>query len=50
VLSAAISDVLERVAYGMTIPDAELANLWTERNDPQNYVVLGDPAVALRSA
>jgi hypothetical protein len=29
--------------------DAELARAWIERNDAQNYLVLGDPAVRLRS-
>ena len=28
--------------------DAEVAALWVERNDAQNYVLLGDPAVRLR--
>ena len=28
--------------------DAELAFTWIERNDAQNYIVLGDPAVHLR--
>jgi hypothetical protein len=28
--------------------DAEMAALWIERNDAQNYVLLGDPAVRLR--
>ncbi len=28
--------------------DAEMAALWVERNDAQNYVLLGDPAVRLR--
>jgi hypothetical protein len=50
VLSAGISSVLERLGQGTAVPDAELARLWTERNDAQNYVVLGDPAVALRTA
>ncbi len=29
--------------------DAELAWDWVERNDAQNYIVLGDPAVCLRA-
>ncbi len=28
--------------------DADLIPTWIERNDAQNYVVLGDPAVRLR--
>ena len=28
--------------------DSETAALWVERNDAQNYVLLGDPAVRLR--
>jgi hypothetical protein len=48
-LSANISSVLESVGFGKLVPDAELARLWTERNDAQNYIVLGDPAAALRA-
>ncbi len=50
-LSAGLSDVLERIGFGgRVVPDAELARLWTERNDAQNYIVLGDPAAALKTA
>jgi hypothetical protein len=31
------------------LSDAELVNLWLERNDAQNYVLLGDPAVRVRT-
>ena len=50
-LSTSLSDLLERIGFsGLVVPDAELARLWTERNDAQNYVVLGDPAAAARVA
>jgi hypothetical protein len=47
-LSANISEILEQISFGKIIPDAQLARLWTERNDAQNYVVLGDPAATLK--
>jgi hypothetical protein len=28
--------------------DRDLVTFWLERNDAQNYVVLGDPAVRIR--
>jgi hypothetical protein len=48
-LSANLSDVLERQGFGIAVSDRMLAGLWTERNDAQNYVVLGDPAVHLKA-
>jgi hypothetical protein len=33
---------------GPKLRDVEMAALWVERNDAQNYVLLGDPAVRLR--
>lgn len=49
-LSAHLSDVLESIDFaGRVVPDAELARLWTERNDSQNYILLGDPAAAIPS-
>ncbi|MBG0566716.1 hypothetical protein [Actinoplanes aureus] len=47
-LSANFSDVLQEVHRGRGVPDGRIAALWTERSDAQNYVVLGDPAVASR--
>lgn len=48
-LSTNLSDVLENVSFGKVVPDSELATLWTERNDAQNYAVIGDPAARLRA-
>lgn len=47
-LSANVSNVLEQMGFGKLVPDTQLAQLWTERNDAQTYVVLGDPAAALK--
>jgi hypothetical protein len=50
-LSANLARILEDVGFGdIQIADTELARVWTERNDAQNYVVLGDPAAALKVA
>jgi hypothetical protein len=47
-LSANLSGVLEEVGHGRTAALPTLARLWTERNDAQNYILLGDPAVTSR--
>lgn len=48
-LSANLGALLENIGFGdIAIADADLARVWTERNDAQNYVVLGDPAAALK--
>jgi hypothetical protein len=47
-LSTNLSDLLREIGFGATIADDELAWTWTERNDAQNYVIVGDPAVHLR--
>lgn len=49
-LSVNVGNVLEQMGFGKLVRDAQLAALWTERNDAQNYVVLGDPAAALKVA
>jgi hypothetical protein len=33
----------------MRLEDRALVNAWIERNDAQNYVLLGDPAVCIRN-
>jgi Peptidase family C25 len=49
-LSVDLLDWLSPTAPAATRPtDRELVNAWTQRNDAQNYVILGDPAVRIRS-
>jgi hypothetical protein len=47
-LSAALLSLLDETQSSPRPGDLELAWNWIERNDAQNYVVLGDPAVHLR--
>ena len=49
-LSADLSGMLEELSFGAEFPDNDLAARWVERNDAQNYAVVGDPAVRLRPA
>jgi hypothetical protein len=49
-LSANLASLLEEMGFGdRQISEAGLARVWTERNDAQNYIVLGDPAAALNT-
>jgi len=36
-------------ANATRLGDRELVTRWLERNDAQNYVLLGDPAVRIRN-
>ena len=47
-LSAELLSKLDETHPGEKPDDKELAWTWIERNDAQNYVVLGDPAVRVR--
>ncbi len=47
-LSTSLANLLEQVSFGAQVPDLDLVTAWTERNDAEGYVVLGDPAVRLR--
>jgi hypothetical protein len=47
-LSTQLLNLLHAPA-GKRLTDRELAGLWIDRNDFQNYILLGDPAVRLRS-
>jgi hypothetical protein len=49
-LSTELAGLLEQVGFGAKISDAQLARAWAERNDAEGYLVVGDPAVALRVA
>jgi hypothetical protein len=49
-LSAALlSAISPTTPSALRPPDRDLVNFWLERNDAQNYVVLGDPAVRIRT-
>jgi hypothetical protein len=47
-LSAELLSDLDDAQAGKKLSETDLASRWTERNDAQNYVVLGDPAVRIR--
>ena len=47
-LSTSLSSTLEEIGFGASVPDDELSMTWTERNDSEGYLVLGDPAVQMR--
>jgi hypothetical protein len=48
-LSSALSSATSPTApRGMQLSDRDLVTYWLERNDAQNYVMLGDPAVRIR--
>jgi hypothetical protein len=46
--SANLTDVIDKVNLGISVPDRQLAELWLDRNDAEGYVLFGDPAVRLR--
>ena len=47
-LSAELLSIMDETQPGDVPRDQDLAWMWIERNDAQNYVVLGDPAVRVR--
>jgi len=47
VLSSELLQKLDQGQASAASPDRELAMTWIERNDAQNYILLGDPAVKL---
>ncbi len=46
-LSTSLTTALRDASFGKQVTDADLVGLWTERNDAQNFVLIGDPAVRL---
>ncbi len=48
VLSTALLSQLDETSADAKPAPQEIAQTWVERNDAQNYVLLGDPAVRLR--
>jgi hypothetical protein len=49
VLSSELLGMLDETSPGPKPAPQEVAATWVERNDAQNYVLLGDPAVRLRT-
>ncbi|MDP9119953.1 MAG: hypothetical protein M3O15_01055 [Acidobacteriota bacterium] len=47
-LSSSLVNILEDASLGVQVADFDLVSSWTQRNDAEGYVVLGDPAVRLR--
>ena len=43
-----LANLLEKAYAGRPVDDIQLTTTWTERNDAEGYVTLGDPAVRLR--
>ena len=48
IVSAHLLSLLDEAKEGQPPSDRELAAAWIERNDAQNYIVLGDPAARIR--
>jgi len=48
-LSDALSTLLGKAYQGIPVDDVALAYTWMQRNDAAGFVLLGDPAVKLRS-
>jgi hypothetical protein len=46
--SVQLANLLEKLYARRPVDDIQLSTTWTERNDAEGYVVIGDPAVRLR--
>jgi hypothetical protein len=45
--STTLSDLLQKVSFGLDVDAPSLVSLWTANNDARGYAVVGDPAVRL---
>jgi hypothetical protein len=48
-LSTTLAGMLEELEFGADVDSEALVRAWVERNDAEGYLVLGDPAVAIRA-
>jgi hypothetical protein len=48
-LSTTLAGMLEEMEFGAAVDSEQLVRAWVERNDAEGYLVLGDPAVAIRA-
>jgi len=48
-LSTELASLLEEIGRGAKIPAEQLSKKWIGRNDAEGYMILGDPAVRLRT-
>jgi hypothetical protein len=49
-LTSLLNMELQDIKYGKRPDDLAIAGLWTANNDARGYIILGDPAVRLRTA
>jgi hypothetical protein len=49
-LATELEDEKENIKYGAAPDPMGISGIWTARNDARNYVVIGDPAVRIRTA
>jgi hypothetical protein len=47
-LSTTLAGMLEELEFGAAVDSEQLVKAWVERNDAEGYLVIGDPAAAIR--
>lgn len=48
-LSTTLAGMLEELEFGAAVDGEALVTAWVERNDAEGYLVIGDPATAIRA-